>query len=69
MCLVIRECDDTTRINGFTLKKGRFRLDVRKKFFTMGVVRPCNRFPREDVDAPSLEVYKARLDGALSNLV
>jgi len=25
--------------------------------------------PREAVDAPSLEVFKARLDGALSNLV
>ena len=35
----------------------------------MGVVRHWNRLPREDVDAPSLEVFKARLDGALSNLV
>jgi len=28
-----------------------------------------HRLPREAVDAPSLEVVKARLDGALSNLV
>jgi len=28
-----------------------------------------HRLPREAVDAPSLEVFKARLDGALSNLV
>ncbi|KFR08763.1 hypothetical protein Y956_01153, partial [Nipponia nippon] len=55
--------------NGFKLKEGRFRLDVRKKFFTMRVVRHCNRMPREAVDAPSLEVFKARWDGALSNLV
>ncbi|KFM14060.1 hypothetical protein AS27_01698, partial [Aptenodytes forsteri] len=55
--------------NGFKLKGGRFRLDIRKKFFTMRVVRHCNRLPREVVDAPSLEVLKARLDGALSNLV
>ncbi|KFQ95362.1 hypothetical protein Y956_15219, partial [Nipponia nippon] len=55
--------------NGFKLKVGRFRLDIRKKFFTMTVVRHWNRFPREVVDAPSLEVSKARLDGALSNLV
>ncbi|KFQ94182.1 hypothetical protein Y956_04512, partial [Nipponia nippon] len=55
--------------NGFKLKEGRFSLDIRKKFFTMRVVRHWKRFPREAVDAPSLEVFKARLDGALSNLV
>ncbi|KFW69192.1 hypothetical protein AS28_14606, partial [Pygoscelis adeliae] len=55
--------------NGFKLKEGRFSLDIRKKFFTMRVVRHWNRLPREVVDAPSLEVFRARLDGALSNLV
>ncbi|KFM08468.1 hypothetical protein AS27_08248, partial [Aptenodytes forsteri] len=55
--------------NGFKLKEGRFRLDIRKKFFTMRVVRHWNRLPREVTDAPSLELFKARLDGALSNLV
>jgi len=42
---------------------------MRKELFTMKVVRYWNRFPREDVDAPSLSVFKAMLDGALSNLV
>ncbi|KFW66698.1 hypothetical protein AS28_14407, partial [Pygoscelis adeliae] len=55
--------------NGFKLKEGRFRLDIRKKCFTMRVVRHWNMLLREVVDAPSLEVFKARLDGALSNLV
>jgi len=51
------------------LKEGRFRLDIRKKFFTVRVVRHWKRLPRETVDAPSLVVFKARLDGAVSNLV
>ncbi|KFQ02865.1 hypothetical protein N329_03271, partial [Haliaeetus albicilla] len=48
---------------------GRFRLNIRKKFFTVRVVRHWNRLPREVVDAPSLDAFKARLDGALSSLV
>ncbi|KFQ03739.1 hypothetical protein N330_03526, partial [Leptosomus discolor] len=55
--------------NGWKPGEGRFRLDIRKKFFTLRVVRHWNRLPKEVVDAPSLEVFKARLDGALSNLV
>ena len=50
-------------------KKDRFRLDIRKKFFTLRVVRHWTRLPREAVAAPSLAVLKVRLDGALSNLV
>ncbi len=55
------------RGNGFKLEEGRFRLDTRKKFFTLRVVRHWNRLPSEVV-CP-LEAFKARLDEALSNLV
>ncbi|KGL98488.1 hypothetical protein N301_04655, partial [Charadrius vociferus] len=51
------------------LEEDRFSLDIKKKFFTVRVVRHWHRLPREVVDAPSLGVFKARLDGALSSLV
>jgi len=64
-----RTCCDRTGGNGFKLKKSRFRLDIRMKFFSVRVVKHRNRLSREAVDAPSLETFKARLDGALSNLI
>ena len=56
------------RGNGFKVEEGRFRLDIRKKFFPVRVVRHWNRLPSEAVDAPSLEALQARLDGTVSNL-
>ena len=57
------------RGNDFQLQESRFRLDVRRKFFIVMVVRHWNRLPKEVVDAPSLEAFKPRLNGALSNLI
>ena len=42
---------------------------IREKFFTERVLRCWNRLPREVVDAPSLGVFRAGLDGALGSLV
>jgi len=64
--LFTRACRDRTMGTGFELKEGRFRLDIRMKFFTMRVMRDWKRLPREVVDTPSLQVFRVRLDGALN---
>lgn len=57
---------DRNRKDEFKLRQLKFRSDIRKKFFTLRVMRHLNR---EAVDGPSLEVFKARLDGIFHNLV
>ena len=69
MGLFIKARSDRMRGNGFKLEESRFRLDIRKKFFTVRVMRQWNRLPSKAVDIPSLEAFKARLDGAVSNLM
>jgi len=51
------------------LHQGKFRLDIRKRFFNGRVVGHWNRLPMEVVTALSLSEFKEHLDNALSHMV
>lgn len=55
------------RSNVYKLKKGKFGLDTRQKFFAVRMMRLWHKLIHEAVDTPTLEMFKSRLDKVWSN--
>ncbi|KFV84173.1 hypothetical protein N308_07089, partial [Struthio camelus australis] len=55
--------------NGHKLNHRKFHLNLRKNFFPVRVTEHWKRLPREALEPPSLERFKAHLDAILGNNV
>jgi len=69
VCLFSQVTNDRTTGNSLKLHQGKFKLGIRKKFFTETVIKHWNRLPWEAVESPSLEVFEKCVDVAFRDMV
>jgi len=67
--LFSQEASGRARGNDLRLCQGRFRLGIRKYFFSERVVKHRTKLPGEVVESPPLEVFRRRIDVALRDVV
>ncbi|RMC10050.1 hypothetical protein DUI87_12847 [Hirundo rustica rustica] len=67
--LFLQAATDRMRGHSLRLHQEKYRLAIRKKFFTERVIRCWNSLPGEVVESPSLDVFKKRLDVALNAMI
>ncbi|RMC11207.1 hypothetical protein DUI87_12122 [Hirundo rustica rustica] len=67
--LFLQAATDRMRGHSLRLRQGKYKLDIRKNFFTERVIKYWNSLPGEVVESPSLGVFRKRLDVALDVMI
>ena len=55
--------------NGFRLKEGRLGKDIRKRVFTITVMKHWNRLSKDRMTALSLLTFMVKMDQVLNNQI
>ena len=55
-------CSNRRKSNGLKLEHRKFCTNMQKNFFMVRVMEHWNRFPRETVESPSMEIFKTCLN-------
>ena len=62
-------CSYRAKSSGLKYEHRKFRVNMQKNFFTVGMAEHWNRLPRQVVESPSMEIFKTCLDAYLCHLL